>query len=97
MFYYLEYQTVEEITVRFNRSYRDGFVYVAAFSFCSPSSIHMVSHDVLHAISASDAAHGFLGRVPNANEHDVSERESRACHDHGLCTQREQRILAHAL
>jgi hypothetical protein len=61
MFYYLEYQTVEEITVRFNRSYRDGFVYVAAFSFCSPSSIHMVSHDVLHVISASDAAHGFLG------------------------------------
>jgi len=34
---------------------------VAAFSFCPPSSIHMVFHDVLHAISSSDASHGFLG------------------------------------
>ena len=61
MFCYLEYQTVEEIALCFNRSYQDGFVYVAAFSFCPPSSIQMVSNDVLHAISSSDAAHGFLG------------------------------------
>jgi hypothetical protein len=52
---------VEEIALRFNQSHADGFVYVAAFSFCSPSSIQMASNDVLHAISASDAAHGFLG------------------------------------
>ena len=61
MFCYLEYQTVEEIALRFNRSYQDGFVYVAVFSFCPPSSIQRVSNDVLHAISSSDAAHGFLG------------------------------------
>ena len=47
---------VEEIALRFNQSHADGFVYVAAFSFCSPSSIQMASNDVLHAISASDAA-----------------------------------------